>query len=372
MAEMHTARKKYAFISYSHRDTRHARWLQRRLESYKLPAEIHNEFEDSRYLRPIFRDRADLGAGVLNHELRKHLDSSKFLIVVCSPQAAASEWVNNEIGTFLEWGRDEYIIPFIVGGDITSEGADNPIPPVLRDHYAANPDKELLSVDIREAGATKAYIRVVSRMLDIEFDELWRRHLRERRRNTLLGSTLGLFSLFLIYWFAVPVSLTIELRDANHNNLPMPEEAYIEVAGRKYSIASFDQSVVIDDLPGYYRLRDVELRFAATYYNDIVEPIPLTAGISNSVAIALSRDDSFGTYAGVVLDDNGIPIEGVTVDVEGVTATTNSQGEFHIDIPVENQSPTKRVVISKDGYVTRVREDECPSDRISYLLHNFL
>lgn len=372
MAEMHTARKKYAFISYSHRDTRHARWLQRKLESYKLPTEIHNEFEDSRYLRPIFRDRADLGAGVLNHELRKHLDSSKFLIVVCSPQAAASEWVNNEIRTFLEWGRDEYIIPFIVGGDITSQGDDNPIPPVLRDHFAANPDKELLSVDIREAGATKAYIRVVSRMLDIEFDVLWHRHLRARRRNVLLGSTLGLLSLFLVYWFAIPVSLTIELRDANHNNLPMPEEAHIEVAGRKYSIASFDQSVIIDDLPGYYRLRDIELSFDATYYNGIVESVSLTAGVSNSLKLNLERDDSFSVYAGVVIGDNDMPIDGVTVDVDGITTTTNSRGEFRVDIAVENQSPTKRVVISKEGYITRVREDECPSDRIRYLLHNFL
>lgn len=372
MAEMHTARKKYAFISYSHRDTRHARWLQRKLESYRLPTEVHNEFEDSRYLRPIFRDRADLGAGVLNHELRKHLDSSKFLIVVCSPQAAASEWVNNEIRTFLEWGRDEYIIPFIVGGDITCEGADNPIPPVLRDHYAANPDKELLSVDIREAGATKAYIRVVSRMLDIEFDELWRRHLRARRRNVALGSILAMLAILLVYWFAVPVSLTIELRDANHNNLPMPEEAIIEVEGRKYSITSFDQNIVIADLPGYYRLSDVEIHFTATYYNNIVASIPLSAGISNSATVSLERDDSFSVYAGVVVDDNGLPIEGVTVDVEGITATTNHRGEFRVEIALESQSPTKRVVISKEGYVTRVREDECPSDRISYLLHNFL
>ena len=45
--------KNFAFISYSHRDMKIARWLQRHLESYKLPTEIHNDIEaGSRYLRP--------------------------------------------------------------------------------------------------------------------------------------------------------------------------------------------------------------------------------------------------------------------------------------------------------------------------------
>ena len=76
---MDTTKKRYAFISYNHKDAKWAKWLQEKLESYKLPADIHNEFENSRYLRPVFRDKTDLNTGVLANELRKELEESKMV-----------------------------------------------------------------------------------------------------------------------------------------------------------------------------------------------------------------------------------------------------------------------------------------------------
>lgn len=362
-------RKKYAFISYSHRDERHARWLQRKLESYKLPTEIHNEYEDSRYLRPIFRDRADLGAGVLNIELRKNLESSKYLIVICSPHSAVSKWVNDEIRTFLEWGRGDYIIPYVVDGDITSQGDDNPIPIVLREYYAQRPECELLSVDIREAGRTKAYIRVVSYMLGVEFDELWHRHLRAQRRKVTLWTTTSIVTLFVAYWFAMPVSLTIHLCDDNHINLPMPEDGVVRVDGKEYRPSSLSGVIEVEDLPGYYRLRNVNIEFEATYYQSQSQQLSLSAGLDNNVRLSLKRDDSFGLYAGIIIDDDGLPVEGVVVDVEGNTTTTNERGEFSVMVDVEEQATYKRVTISKPGYVESMREDECPSGKLKYVIH---
>lgn len=104
----------YAFISYSHRDMATAKWLQRRLEGYRLPTEIHNELDDSRYLRPIFRDQTDLNTGVLTSVLRRQLERSKFLILICSANSAASAWVSAEARAFVEMGRLDRIIPVIL------------------------------------------------------------------------------------------------------------------------------------------------------------------------------------------------------------------------------------------------------------------
>ena len=71
------------FISYNHKDVKWAQWLQKKLEWYRLPTEIHNEFSDSRYIRPVFRDRDTLTSGVLNDELRNHLEASQYLVVLC-------------------------------------------------------------------------------------------------------------------------------------------------------------------------------------------------------------------------------------------------------------------------------------------------
>ena len=62
-----SVKKQYAFISYSHKDIRTAKRLQRWLESYKLPTSIQNEFFDSSYLRPVVRVGSDFGAGALCH-----------------------------------------------------------------------------------------------------------------------------------------------------------------------------------------------------------------------------------------------------------------------------------------------------------------
>ena len=106
-----------AFISYKHEDSWWARWLQQRLESYRLPTAIRKEAPHlPKHIRPVFRDQTDIGAGPLLENLGKELEDSRFLIVICSPAAATSEWVNREVEAFMALGRGDRIIPFIVTG----------------------------------------------------------------------------------------------------------------------------------------------------------------------------------------------------------------------------------------------------------------
>ena len=52
----------YAFISYKHEDEKYAKWLQKRLESYRLPSALQNEDVPKR-AKPIFRAQTDLTPG---------------------------------------------------------------------------------------------------------------------------------------------------------------------------------------------------------------------------------------------------------------------------------------------------------------------
>lgn len=59
-----------AFISYSHTDIKWAEWLQHKLEFYKLPNYVAEEYpEKPKRLRPIFRDVTDLEVGVLPEKI---------------------------------------------------------------------------------------------------------------------------------------------------------------------------------------------------------------------------------------------------------------------------------------------------------------
>ena len=88
----------YAFISYSHKDQKIARKLQKRIEKYHLPSALLKTHPDlPKKLSPVFIDELDLvGRGTLKESLQEKLITSNYLIVICSPNSAKSEYVNDE------------------------------------------------------------------------------------------------------------------------------------------------------------------------------------------------------------------------------------------------------------------------------------
>ena len=80
----------YAFISYSHKDEKWAKWLQQKLEHYRLPTVIRKESGKvlPKRIAPVFLDATDLTVGKLNDNLHRELENSRFLIVTCSPNSA--------------------------------------------------------------------------------------------------------------------------------------------------------------------------------------------------------------------------------------------------------------------------------------------
>lgn len=359
--------KRYAFISYSHQDTKMAKRLHKKLESYKLPTEIHNEFEDSKYLRPVFRDQDDLDSGVLGDELRKHLESSKYLIVICSPRSAKSEWVSNEVKTFIEWGRVEYIIPFVIDGTPNSGDENECFPKSLLEYVEVHPDRELLGINIAEVGREKAFVRVVSRMLDVTFDELWKRHERERKRRILFTTISTPIVLSLLYYFAIPISLTIEIHDDKHH-LPLPEDAVLMVNDAEYSMDRLDTTLTIYNLPGYYRGRTLPIKLLAKWYKPVKENISIGWGIKFFLIKTLQRDETFSEFSGRVIDENGCPVVGATLYMENQESLTDNDGCFSFVFPVDEQSEIKEIRIVKDGFIDFVREDESPGTDIIFVL----
>lgn len=111
-----------AFISYSRSDRQWAKVLQARLERFVLPQALRlikpEVQHDRRPLKPIFRDEDELVPGQdLPERIRRGLEQSEYLIVVCSPRAAASEWVGKEIRDFIALGRGANILAVVVGGE---------------------------------------------------------------------------------------------------------------------------------------------------------------------------------------------------------------------------------------------------------------
>ena len=175
----------YAFISYSRKDEKWAKWLQRKLESYRLPSAIRNDAGGNipKHIRPIFRDKTDIiaGGGIMEN-LRQELRDSRYLIVVCSPDAAQSAYVNNEVRHFQEMGRGDKIIPFIV------KGTPNPKKTVEEQCYPpalAESEDAIIGASLEELSPVEALVKIVARILSLKFDALWQRHKRRERLRRL-------------------------------------------------------------------------------------------------------------------------------------------------------------------------------------------
>ena len=156
------AKFKYqAFISYKREDDKWASWLQRKLEHYKMPVVVKRS-DDSlpSYVRPVFKDTTDLSGGLLEKAIDEALIQSRYLIVICSPRAAKSPWVCKEVQHFIDSGREEFIIPFIIEGLPNSSNISTEcFPKNLRELTGS---RELLGININELGRDAAMVKVVA------------------------------------------------------------------------------------------------------------------------------------------------------------------------------------------------------------------
>ena len=195
------APKYRAFISYSHRDSKWASWLHSSLERYRPPKGLIGEVTDRgtvpRRLTPIFRDRDELPSATdLGGLINAALAESAAQIIICSPRAAKSKYVNEEILAFKRLGREDRILCIIVDGepnasDIPGREDEECFPPALRYRLGADGNlgvsrTEPIAADARPGkdGKSGAKLKLISGLLGVGYDSLRRRE--QQRRNTRL------------------------------------------------------------------------------------------------------------------------------------------------------------------------------------------
>lgn len=189
-----------AFLSYSHADAHWARWLLRKLENYRVPSRLVGtpgiDGPIPARLGAMFRDRDELpSAGDLSSTIREALDASSTLVVVCSPAAAHSQWVNAEVETFRSTGRGTRVLCFIVDGD---PGSRDPtfdcFPPALLQPDAHGVQREPLAADARAAGdgRERAFLKLVAGLLGLGYDTLAQREAQRRNRKLAIIAATSL------------------------------------------------------------------------------------------------------------------------------------------------------------------------------------
>ena len=152
-------------------------------------------------IAPVFRDRDELTAATnLGDKLTRALEQSAFLIVICSPAAARSRWVNEEVLAYKRMGREHRVFCLIVDGEpgasARPETADREcFPRALI--YKLGPDgalstelSEPIAADGRPGKDSRldVKLKLVAGMLGVGLDELKQREANRRHRRMALLS----------------------------------------------------------------------------------------------------------------------------------------------------------------------------------------
>lgn len=167
------------FISYSHADIRSAEWLFRKLQSYRLPSRV--AAKDKRRLGSFFLDRETLAAASdLTDALKEGLAQSEALIVLCSKEAAASKWVNQEIDAFRQARPDGKIITVLAESLTPSAEDKTSFPTRLLEN-----NQEPLAADISGRGFDRqlGFLKLVAALTEIPLDDLLQRDAQRRNRR---------------------------------------------------------------------------------------------------------------------------------------------------------------------------------------------
>ena len=229
-----------AFISYRHiaPDMQAAEKLQRILEAYKPPKSLGIKKENWR----IFRDVSELqSSSDLSEIIKNAIESSEFLIVICSPQYTESKWCLQELTRFRELhdNKNTNIITLLVSGDprtafpealtyteVTTVNEKAETVTVREDvePLAANIVADTLKDSMKKLKTES--LRIAAPLLGCDFNDLFQREKRREaaRRRLIFGGVSGILSLISIISVASAVTINGKNKQIQKQNDQIMEQ----------------------------------------------------------------------------------------------------------------------------------------------------
>ncbi len=200
-----------AFISYRHApmDIEVSEMIHKQLENLRVPKAIRKS-SGKRKIERVFRDQEELTvSSSLSDEILSALDSSEYLIVICSPRTPESEWVENEVSYFIKVHGRERILPVIIEGEPKDSfpkpllyedrreidvNGESHVYEVLAEPFAA--DYRAPDTASRRKKIRKDIFRLAAPILGCRYDDLKQRH--RDRQNRRIATAVTAFSILAV------------------------------------------------------------------------------------------------------------------------------------------------------------------------------
>ena len=268
-----------AFISYKHHpiDMKVAQDVQKQIEHYRIPKYIQKKTGIKKF-RHVFRDITELsGSADLPADIEEAIKQSDYLIVVCSKRTSESPWVTREIEMFLTCHDRKHILTVLVDGEprevipdillkeqINIVGSDGTI-------FTEERDLEPLSCDYRKGfriARNQEIPRLAARFLNCDYNELYRREMREQYRRNLILSGVALFLSTIAISYLLWSNREIE---NNYNDSIRQRMIYTASLGEQYLEDGRRVAALKSGLSSAGMLTEDELTLAPELFNCMEE-----------------------------------------------------------------------------------------------------
>ena len=348
--------KFFAFISYSSRDYKWGKRIQEKLEHYRMPTPLCSKHGwERKPMKPVFFAPTDIQPGDLTEELKERLKASRNLIVVCSPHSAQSEWVGKEIAYFHQLGRTQRIQFFIVDGVPHSGNPEsecfNPIIKTLG-------LPEILGANIHERiyrlpwlNKERAYVQLITKLLGVEFDSIWRRHRRMLIRQAvtwIVGVIAILISLIVVWHYNQPVDIQLSLQEQSIKNLNLPplHDAIVTLTLDKETkidtISSLSDKGSFLYIPHRYVGQDVRITISCPDYL----PVDTTITLMENIDVNIYRNPA--VYGNIQFRLWNISKESyvgnTTIRIDDMVAVSDAKGVVKMTVPLGKQKKEYRLI----------------------------
>jgi|GEM_PF-252868 len=337
-----------AFISYRHTipDAAVAERLHQLLETYRIQKNIAKATGKKKIQR-VFRDRDELPTSSnLADNITVALESSEFLIVICSPRTSQSQWVLKEIETFKKLHGQDKILALLIEGE-----PEESFPEQLRFIKEENVledgtiventiEVEPLAADIRADNKREMFkklktevLRLLAPMLNCSYDDLKQRH-RERFIRTVLTASISLSAFFIAFGsFAAYQALIIKQKslevsqkaeEINQKNIQIKEQInQIQISQSRY---------LADISNKYYesgdRYRAILAAQAALPKNLDNPDRPYVQEAEYALSRALGIYEVDDCYDGDIVLEHNLPVFFLKTSPDGKTILTCSTDGF--------------------------------------------
>ena len=178
------------------------------------------------------------------------------------------------------------------------------------------------------------------------------RQMRRRHYITLAAIVAVLMAVAFAFHYFTPVNTKVNLQEdsvSRIESLPFDKGGitcqYGNHQPHNYTLTGDSKSIVLDEV------RRSDKNIHIVFQADGYQSIDTTVEVQHNINLTIKRNNDLGKVFGTIIDaETALPLSQAEITIQDFRTTTDSAGQFSIEIPFERQAEIQHIQVSKAGF----------------------